>query len=142
MKSIPDVPVENDSDTLPSGGGGGGSTGKVWTITGRLRVYETEIDGDEHDRPPIHLPELVARCGIGDRDRLRVELAIADRRVERRLPRREVFGHVLDRGDLPRERRRQRGEARGLDAIRREELQRHLCGPDVAARVAADGGLA
>ena len=65
MKSIPDVPVENDSDTLPSGGGGGGSTGKVWTITGRLCVYETEIDGDEHDRPLKGIEVKVSASDLG-----------------------------------------------------------------------------
>jgi hypothetical protein len=65
VKSIPDVPVEHDSDTLPSGGGGGGSTGKVWTITGRLCVYETEIDGDEHDRPLKGIEVKVSASDLG-----------------------------------------------------------------------------
>ena len=50
MTSIPDVQVE----TRPSGGSGSGGAGdqdQVWTITGRLLVRESEIDGDSHDRP-------------------------------------------------------------------------------------------
>ena len=50
MKSIPDVQVDKPtSGGMPSGGGGGSS--KVWTISGRLLVRESEIDGDRHDRP-------------------------------------------------------------------------------------------
>jgi hypothetical protein len=48
--SIPDVQQE-----LPPGGGGGsggGGAGKAWTISGRLRVRESEVlgDGDTQDR--------------------------------------------------------------------------------------------
>ncbi len=48
MKSIPEVQVQTGSDTTAGGGGG---RGKVWKISGRLQVRETEIDGRSHDRP-------------------------------------------------------------------------------------------
>ena len=51
MKSIPDVQVEDNSDTSHSSAGGGGGGTKVWTISGRLLVRESEIDGASHDRP-------------------------------------------------------------------------------------------
>ena len=62
MKSIPDVQVE----TRPSGGsGGGGGQDKVWTITGRLLVRESEIDGDSHDRPLKGIEVKVSASDIG-----------------------------------------------------------------------------
>jgi hypothetical protein len=60
MKSIPDVQVE----TRPGSGGGGGSA-KVWTITGRLLVRESEIDGDAHDRPLKGIEVKVSASDIG-----------------------------------------------------------------------------
>jgi hypothetical protein len=69
MKSIPDVQVE----TPPSGGsssggsssGGGGGQEKVWTITGRLLVRESETDGDSHDRPLKGVEVKVSASDIG-----------------------------------------------------------------------------
>src|SRR5687767_11438236 len=63
MKSIPDVQVETGSDVGSSTGGGGGS--KVWTITGRVRVRESEIDGDSHDRPLKGIEVKVSASDIG-----------------------------------------------------------------------------
>jgi hypothetical protein len=60
MKSIPDV-VEAPT----SGGSGGGGGTKVWTISGRLRVRETEIDGDSHDRPLKGIEVKVSASDIG-----------------------------------------------------------------------------
>jgi hypothetical protein len=63
MKSIPDVQVE----TPPSGGssGSGGGQDKVWTITGRLLVRESEIDGDSHDRPLKGVEVKVSASDLG-----------------------------------------------------------------------------
>lgn len=62
MKSIPDVQVE----TRPSGGSsGGGGQGKVWTITGRLLVRESEIDGAAHDRPLKGVEVKVSASDVG-----------------------------------------------------------------------------
>ncbi len=63
MKSIPDVQVE----TRPSGGSssGGGGQGKVWTISGRVVVRETEIDGDSHDRPLKGIEVKVSASDLG-----------------------------------------------------------------------------
>src|SRR5262245_38269565 len=61
MKSIPDVQVE----TRPQGGSGGGGGVKVWTITGRLLVRESEIDGDSHDRPLKGIEVKVSASDIG-----------------------------------------------------------------------------
>ena len=66
MKSIPDVKVENRPSSGPGGGsaaGGGGA--KVWTITGSLRVRESEIDGDSHDRPLKGIEVKVSASDIG-----------------------------------------------------------------------------
>jgi hypothetical protein len=60
MKSIPDVTVEN----RPSSGPGGGSA-KVWTITGSLRVRESEIDGASHDRPLKGIEVKVSASDLG-----------------------------------------------------------------------------
>lgn len=65
MKSIPDVQVETNSDTGSSAGGGGGGGSKVWTITGRVRVRESEIDGDSHDRPLKGIEVKVSASDIG-----------------------------------------------------------------------------
>ena len=64
MKSIPDVQVETQSDTGSGGSGGGGGV-KVWNITGRLRVRESEIDGDSHDRPLKGIEVKVSASDIG-----------------------------------------------------------------------------
>ena len=62
MKSIPDVQVE----TRPSGGSSGsGGQDKVWTITGRLFVRESEIDGDSHDRPLKGVEVKVSASDVG-----------------------------------------------------------------------------
>ena len=61
MKSIPDVQVE----TQPGSGGGGGGSAKLWTITGRLLVRESEIDGDSHDRPLKGIEVKVSASDIG-----------------------------------------------------------------------------
>src|SRR4029453_4863432 len=61
MKSIPDVQVE----TRPGSEGGGGGSAKVWTITGRLLVRESEIDGDAHDRPLKGIEVKVSASDIG-----------------------------------------------------------------------------
>ncbi len=63
MKSIPDVQVETRPSTGSSTGGGGGS--KVWTITGSVRVRESEIDGDSHDRPLKGIEVKVSASDIG-----------------------------------------------------------------------------
>jgi hypothetical protein len=60
MKSIPDVQVE----TRPGSGGGGGGA-KVWTITGRLLVRESEIDGGAHDRPLKGIEVKASASDIG-----------------------------------------------------------------------------
>ena len=53
MKSIQDQQVgTRPGSTAGQGGGGGGGGGtKVWTITGRLRVRESELEGYPVDRP-------------------------------------------------------------------------------------------
>jgi hypothetical protein len=62
MKSLPEVQVE----TRPSGGSsGGGGEDKVWTITGRLLVRESEIDGDAHDRPLKGVEVKVSASDLG-----------------------------------------------------------------------------
>ena len=38
---------------------------KVWTITGRVRVRESEIDGDSHDRPLKGIEVKVSASDIG-----------------------------------------------------------------------------
>jgi hypothetical protein len=63
MKSIPDVQVETRPDTGSAGGGGGSA--KVWSITGRVRVRESEIDGDSHDRPLKGIEVKVSASDIG-----------------------------------------------------------------------------
>ena len=62
MKSIPDVQVETRPGT---GSAGGGGSAKVWTITGSLRVRESEIDGDSHDRPLKGIEVKVSASDIG-----------------------------------------------------------------------------
>ncbi len=62
MKSIPDIEVENEPGSSNSGGAGGV---KVWTITGRVRVRESEIDGDSHDRPLKGIEVKVSASDIG-----------------------------------------------------------------------------
>jgi hypothetical protein len=64
MKSIPDVQVEERPDA-GSGSGGAGGQDKVWTITGRLRVRESEIDGTSHDRPLKGIEVKVSASDIG-----------------------------------------------------------------------------
>ena len=44
---------------------GGGGQAKVWTITGRLLVRESEIDGDSHDRPVKGVEVKVSASDIG-----------------------------------------------------------------------------
>ena len=63
MKSIPDVQVETRPTSGSSSGGGGAS--KVWTITGQVRVRESEIDGDSHDRPLKGIEVKVSASDIG-----------------------------------------------------------------------------
>ena len=65
MKSIPDVPVETRPGSGPSGGSGGGGGSKVWTITGRVRVRESEIDGESHDRPLKGIEVKVSASDVG-----------------------------------------------------------------------------
>jgi hypothetical protein len=62
MKSIPDVQVETRPGTGGSGGGGGT---KVWTISGRMRVRESEVDGETHDRPLKGIEVKVSASDIG-----------------------------------------------------------------------------
>jgi hypothetical protein len=62
MKSIPDIEVENEPGSSNAGGAGGV---KVWTITGRVRVRESEIDGDSHDRPLKGIEVKVSASDIG-----------------------------------------------------------------------------
>jgi hypothetical protein len=64
MKSIPDVQVEERPGT-GSGSGGAGGQDKVWNITGRLRVRESEIDGNSHDRPLKGIEVKVSASDIG-----------------------------------------------------------------------------
>ena len=64
MRSIPDVQVETRPTTGSSSGGGGGAS-KVWTITGQVRVRESEIDGDLHDRPLKGIEVKVSASDIG-----------------------------------------------------------------------------
>ena len=63
MKSILDVAVEKPS--AGSGGSGGGGGSKVWTISGRLLVRESEIDGDVHDRPLSGIEVKVSASDLG-----------------------------------------------------------------------------
>ena len=63
MKSIPDVQVETRDSTGSSSGGGG--TPKVWTISGQVRVRESEIDGSSHDRPLKGIEVKVSASDIG-----------------------------------------------------------------------------
>ncbi len=62
--TIPDVPVDNGEPGMPSGGGGGGQP-KIWVISGRLQVRETEIDGDLHDRDLIGVEVEVSASDLG-----------------------------------------------------------------------------
>jgi hypothetical protein len=62
MKSIPDIQAENETGSSSAGGGGGA---KVWTITGRVRVRESEIDGVSHDRPLKGIEVKVSASDIG-----------------------------------------------------------------------------
>ena len=62
MKSIPDIQVETRPGTGSSGGGG---SAKVWTITGSVRVRESEIDGSSHDRPLKGIEVKVSASDIG-----------------------------------------------------------------------------
>ena len=64
MKSIPDLQVETSDSTGSSSSGGGGAP-KVWTISGRVRVRESEIDGDSHDRPLKGIEVKVSASDIG-----------------------------------------------------------------------------
>jgi hypothetical protein len=64
MKSIPDVPVETRGSSGASTTGGGGSS-KVWTITGRVLVRESEIDGNSHDRPLKGIEVKVSASDLG-----------------------------------------------------------------------------
>ena len=64
MKSIPDVQVETRPSTGTSSGGGGGAA-KVWTITGQVRVRESEIDGNSHDRPLKGIEVKLSASDIG-----------------------------------------------------------------------------
>ena len=64
MESIPDVQVATRPTTGSSSGGGGGAS-KVWAITGQVRVRESEIDGDSHDRPLKGIEVKVSASDIG-----------------------------------------------------------------------------
>jgi hypothetical protein len=64
MKSIQDVQQEKPVSS-GSGGSGGGGGSKVWTITGRVRVRESEIDGASHDRPLKGIEVKVSASDIG-----------------------------------------------------------------------------
>jgi len=51
MKTVKDQTVEKPGDTgAPSSGGGGDPAPKIWTITGTLRVRESELEGVSTDR--------------------------------------------------------------------------------------------
>ena len=65
MKTIKDVQVETRPGSGSGGSAGGGGQSKVWTITGRLLVRETEIDGDSHDRPLKGIEVQVSASDIG-----------------------------------------------------------------------------
>jgi len=64
--SIPDVEPQSNTD-LPSGSGGGGGSAKVWTISGRLSVRESEIlgDGEHRDRPLKGVEVKVSASDLG-----------------------------------------------------------------------------
>lgn len=47
----PDTPQVEPPPSGGVGGGGDGGPAKVWTISGRLCVRESQIDGEVHDRP-------------------------------------------------------------------------------------------
>lgn len=47
----PETPQVDPPPSSGGGGGGGAAPAKVWTISGRLCVRESQIDGDVHDRP-------------------------------------------------------------------------------------------
>ncbi len=51
MKSIKQQEMPSNSDHQSSDHAGGSVVDKVWKISGRLLVRETETDGDVHDRP-------------------------------------------------------------------------------------------
>ena len=65
METVKDLQVETRPDAGTGGGGGGGGGDKVWTITGRLLVRESEIDGVPHDRPLKGIEVRVAASDIG-----------------------------------------------------------------------------
>lgn len=63
--TIPDVTVEKDP--TGAGGAGGGGPAKVWTISGQLRVRESEIiaDGKHRDRDLKGIEVRVSASDIG-----------------------------------------------------------------------------
>lgn len=65
MKSIPDQQVETRPTSSTGSSTGGGGSPKVWTITGRVRVRESEIDGESHDRPLKGIEVKVSASDIG-----------------------------------------------------------------------------
>jgi len=66
-RKIQKADVEPLPDTNTHTGGGGGTVSKVWTISGRLRVRESEILGDDvnHDRPLKGIEVKVSASDIG-----------------------------------------------------------------------------
>ena len=67
MKSQPDVEVRSGSDTAPAGGGSpkGADTDKVWNISGQVKVRESQIDGESHDRPLQGIEVKVSASDLG-----------------------------------------------------------------------------
>ena len=65
MKSIPDVQVETRPSAGSSSGGGGGAPARCGPSRAKLRVRESEIDGDSHDRPLKGIEVKVSASDIG-----------------------------------------------------------------------------
>src|SRR5690606_33167749 len=66
MKSMQDQQVGTRPGSTPSqGSGGGGTSAKVWTITGRLRVRESELEGFPVERPLKGIEVKVQASDLG-----------------------------------------------------------------------------
>jgi len=64
MKSMQDQQVGTRPGSAGQGGGGGGAT-KVWAITGKVKVRESELEGYPVDRPLKGIEVKVQACDLG-----------------------------------------------------------------------------
>ncbi|MEU1973478.1 hypothetical protein ABZ477_17620 [Microbacterium sp. NPDC019599] len=64
MKQVKDRTVES-SGTTPQSSGGGGGPSKTWSITGTLRVRESELEGTSKDRPLKGIEVKVQASDVG-----------------------------------------------------------------------------